>query len=287
MKKNRRPLDIALTGVGIGGFSQTTLETLEAFKRARIIFHLTSYHRKLQKYCKNVVNLESQYWTGEVDTDVYERMANIILDEAKKGPGVVMVGDGHPAYYDDVTWDIYRRGRRRGLNVRILPAISSIDSMAANCGLEMDAGGFQIFEATTIVATNQDLNPYIDTLIMQIGWFGTSIIADINESKKGRFKPFIKYLRRFYPKDHPVRVMEAPFDEKNPPVVIATKLGSLDDHHKKIMPIMSMYIPALPKDEALENEEFIQSTTDVKHLEEVADVVKKKPAGKKKTRKKK
>ena len=53
------------------------------------------------------------------------------------------------------------------------------------------------------------------------------------------------------------------------------------------MTLIFSYIPALPKDEALENEEFIQSTTDVKHLEEVADVVKKKPAGKKKTRKKK
>ena len=287
MKKSSRTLDIALTGVGIGGFSTTTLETIEAFKKARIIFHLTSYHRKLQQYCTNVVNLEKQYWTGEVDTDVYERMANIILDEAKNGPGVVMVGDGHPAYYDDVTWDIYRRGRKRGLNVRILPAISAIDSMAANCGLEIDATGFQIFEATSIVAGNQDLNPHIDTLIMQIGWFGTSLIADINESKKGRFKPFIKYLRRFYPKDHPVRVMEAPFNEQNPPVVISTKLGSLDDHHKKIMPIMSMFVPALPREAPEENEAFIKSTTDVAHLEEVADVVKKKSANRKKTRKKK
>jgi uncharacterized protein YabN with tetrapyrrole methylase and pyrophosphatase domain len=277
MKKNSKSFDIALTGVGIGGFSQTTLETLDAFKRARIIFHLTSYHRKLQQYCKQVVNLDKQYWTGEVDTDVYTRMANTILDEAKKGPGVVMIGDGHPAYYDDVTWDIYRRGRRRGLNVKILPAISSIDSMAANCGLEIHTGGFQIFDATTIMAINQDLNPYVDTLIMQIGWFGTSLVFDITHSKKGRFKPFIKYLRRFYPQDHPVRVMEAPFNEQNPPVVIATKLGSLDDHHRRIMPIMSMFIPALPEETASENEEFIKATTDVGHLEDVADVVKRKP----------
>ena len=131
------------------------------------------------------MNLDSQYWTGELDTDVYTRMANTILDEAQEGPGVVMVGDGHPAYYDDVTWDIYRRGKRRGLNVKILPAISSIDSMAANCGLEIHTGGFQIFDATTIVAINQDLNPHVDTLIMQIGWFGTSLIFDINVKQEG------------------------------------------------------------------------------------------------------
>lgn len=285
MKRSSKRFDIALTGVGIGGFSQTTLETLDAFKRARIIFHLTSYHRKFQQYCDNVVNLDKQYWTGEVDTDIYERMANTILDEARNGPGVVMVGDGHPAYYDDVTWDIYRRGKRRGLNVKILPAISSIDSMAANCGLEIHTGGFQIFDATTIMALNQEINPHIDTLIMQIGWFGTSLVFDITSSKKGRFKPFIKYLRRFYPKDHSVRVMEAPFNEQNPPVVISTKLGKLDDHHRRIMPIMSMFVPALPEDSPSENTEFIEATTDVKHLEEMADVKRnsatRKPARKK------
>src|SRR5688572_10232698 len=121
MSKNGKTFDIALTGIGIGGFEQTTLQTLEAFKRARIIFHLTSYHQRLKKYCKQVVNLDKEYWTGEVDTQVYHRLANRVLDQAKKGAGVVMVGDGHPAYYDDVTWDIYRRGKRRGLNVRIMP----------------------------------------------------------------------------------------------------------------------------------------------------------------------
>ncbi|HVQ38477.1 MAG TPA: SAM-dependent methyltransferase [Pyrinomonadaceae bacterium] len=266
----KKSFDIALTGIGIGGFEQTTLQTIDAFKRARIIFHLTSYHQRLKKYCANVVDLDKEYWTGEVDSEVYPRMANIVLDEAKKGPGVVMVGDGHPAYYDDVTWDIYRRGKRRGLDVRILPAISSIDSLAANCGLEINTGGFQIFDATTIVAINQDLNPQIDTLIMQIGWFGTSLVADITHSKRGRFKPLVDYLHRFYPADHRVRVMSAPYSAGDAPVVISTKLESLDQHHKRIMPIMSMFVPALPANESAQNEEFIQATVDIEHLKEVA-----------------
>jgi len=270
MATKTKYFDIALTGIGIGGFEQTTLQTLETFEKARIIFHLTSYHQRLKKYCKRVVNLEKEYWTGEVDTDVYPRMANIVLDEAKKGPGVVMVGDGHPAYYDDVTWDIYRRAKRRGLSVKILPAISSIDSMAANCGLEINTGGFQIFDATTIVAMNQDLNPHIDILIMQIGWFGTSLVADIEHSKKGRFKPLVDYLRRFYPEDQPVRIMSAPYTASDAPVVISARLGSLDQHHKKIMPIMSMFIPALPETAPSENEEFIRRTVDVEHLKELA-----------------
>ena len=274
MSKSRNSFDIALAGIGIGGFEQTTLETLEVFKRARIIFHLTSYHQRLRKYCKQVIDLDREYWTGELDTEVYARITHMVLDEAKRGPGVVMVGDGHPAYYDDVTWDIYRKGKRRGLKVRILPAISSIDSMAANCGLEINSNGLQILEATSIVSASQDLNPYLDTLVMQIGWFGTSLTSEISQSKKGRFKPLINYLSRFYPKDHPVRILSAPYSKNDPPVIITTKLGSLDQYHRRILPIMSLFIPGLPEEigNSKANIEFIRSTESMNHLMEIADL---------------
>src|SRR3989442_1543596 len=119
----RRSLaDIVFAGIGIGGFERTTLETLRYLKNARIILHLTSYHQLLRRYCARVVNLNKQYWTGEVDSVVYRRIADIILREAAAGSRVLVVDDGHPGFYDDVAWDVYRRGRQRGLNVRILPA---------------------------------------------------------------------------------------------------------------------------------------------------------------------
>jgi hypothetical protein len=64
--------------------------------------------------------------------------------------------------------------------------------------------------------------------------------------------------------------MSAPYTSSDAPLVISTRLGSLDQHHKKIMPIMSMFIPALPAQLASENEAFIQSTVDAEHLKELA-----------------
>jgi precorrin-6B methylase 1 len=74
MKPKKTVFDISLAGIGIGGFEQTTLETLEAIKSARIIFHLTEYHQILKKYCKQVVNLDKEYWTGDEDWMVYENL---------------------------------------------------------------------------------------------------------------------------------------------------------------------------------------------------------------------
>jgi uncharacterized protein YabN with tetrapyrrole methylase and pyrophosphatase domain len=248
MNKRKKLFDIALTGIGIGGFEQVTLATLEAFKQARIIFHLTSHHNKLKKICPNVINLEKKYWTGEVDVDVYSRLAGLLLDEARKGPGVVAVGDGHPAYYDDVTWDVYRRGKKLGLDVRILPAISCLDSMAANCDLEINASGIQILDAPSMVEYDQKINPYMDALIMQIGWFGTSSLVNMRNSRKGALVPVVDHLTRFYPAEHRVRLMRAPYDRTETPTVITTRLASLDSHHRKIVTSMCMFIPALETD---------------------------------------
>ncbi|HKP85310.1 MAG TPA: SAM-dependent methyltransferase [Blastocatellia bacterium] len=244
-KKRKKLFDIALTGIGIGGFEQVTLDTVEAFKRARIIFHLTSHHQKLKRYCKQVVNLEKKYWTGEEDNEVYGRLANLFLDEAKNGPGVVAVGDGHPAFYDDVTWDVYRRGKKLGLDVRILPAISCLDSMAANCDLEVNSSGLQIVEAATILEADQKINPYLDTLIMQIGWFDTLLLSEISHSKKERFEPVINYLTKFYPETHKVRILRAPYDKSESPTMITTSIRSMGNHHKNILTSSCLFIPAL------------------------------------------
>jgi len=245
VKKRKKSFDIALTGIGIGGFEQVTLETLETFKNARIIFHLTSHHRRLKKLCSNVVNLEGKYWTGEEDVEVYRRLADLLITEAQNGPGVVAVGDGHPAYYDDVTWDVYRRGKKLGLDVRIIPAISCLDSMAANCDLEINTNGIQILDAPSMIEWKQHLNPRLDALIMQIGWVGTSSLVNMLNSEKGAMVPVIHHLTQFYPASHRVRLMRAPYDSSERPTVITTQLGSLADHHRKIVTSMCLFIPAL------------------------------------------
>lgn len=272
MKRNKNSFDISLAGIGIGGFEQTTLETLEAIKSARIIFHLTEYHQTLKKYCKQVINLDKEYWTGDEDWRVYKRIADMILDEAKNGPGVVAIGDGHPAYYDDVTWDVYRRGKRRGLNVRILAAISCLDAMAANCGLEMNTTGLQIFDANVMTAANQKLNPYVDTLIMQIGWFGLTLTLDYAQSRKGRFEPVIRHLTKFYPETHPVKIMRAPSESTDSPTVITTKLSSLDRYHKTIYQGMCLFIPAIESESDGEFETFYEAAADKEHVLEVVEL---------------
>jgi tetrapyrrole methylase family protein/MazG family protein len=264
--------DITLAGIGIGGFDLVTLETVKAFESARVIFDFTwSHQKRLKEYGKPIIRLDDSYWSGDVDENVYRKLANIVLEEARKGPGIVYVEDGHPAFFDNVTWDVYRRGKKRGLKVRILPAISCLDSMIAKCGLEIDSAGFQVFEATSLVAYNQKFNPNVDMLIMQIGWFATSLLFAPKSNKAGRFKPLIDYLRRFYPADHPVTVMRAPGTPREEALALSTQLSGLDRHRRRIASDSCLYVPGLGLD-LEENEEFIAGTLDKEHLLEIAEI---------------
>lgn len=122
-----------------------------------------------------------------------------------------------------------------------------------------------------MIAANQRMNPYIDNLIMQIGWFGTALIADISQGKKGRYEPVIEYLTQFYPETHPVRILHAPYDKTESPTVITTKLAALDKYHKRILPSMCLFIPALVDESSNASlEEYMTKARDEEHLREMA-----------------
>jgi tetrapyrrole methylase family protein / MazG family protein len=261
--------DITIVGLPIGKLDRITPETLRVIKKARVILDLTSSLPLLKRFCKNVIDLDPDYWTGEEDAIVYKRIANKVLDQARTGPGVVLVVDGHPGIYQDLSWDIYDRGRRRALRVTILPAISFLDLMIAFCNLRVDASGLQILEATSIVAYKHRLNPQVDTLVMQIGWFGTSLLFEVEESNKERFAPLIKYLRKYYPDDHIIKLIRAPRSARERPTIISSKLSAFDRFSRRITTDMTMLIPAVDSYSTVSDNEFVRKTTDAEHVSKI------------------
>ncbi len=258
--------DITIVGLPIGKLDRITPETLKVIRKARVVLDLTSSKRLLKKLCKNVIDLDPYYWTGEEDEIVYKRIADKVLDQARTGPAVVLVVDGHPGIYQDLSWDIYDRGRRRRLKVTMLPAISFLDLMIAFCNLRIDASGLQILEATSIVAYKYRLNTEVDTLVMQIGWFGTSLLFEVEQSTKDRFAPLIKYLLKYYPADHIIKLIRAPRSAHEQPTVISSKLSTFGRFSRSITTDMTMLIPAVGTNNTVSDKDFVRKTTDTEHV---------------------
>ncbi|MCP4138383.1 MAG: hypothetical protein GY754_45900 [bacterium] len=269
--KKKYTYDIVLTGIGVGGLKRTTAEAIETIKSGRVIFHLSLYHDELKKLNRNIIDLGDLYWTGEEDTVVYNRLAETILSEARNGPGVVVVEDGHPTIYDDVSWDIYRQAKQSGLSVKIEPAISCIDAMAAFCDFEIRSCGLQFLEASSIVECRQEINPHMDALLMQVGWFGTYLLHDIEINKPERFIPLKDYLLKFYPSSHSVTIMSAPDSDDEEPVLVTSAIAAIPEYHKKINSTSNIFIPAVDKEYfTVKDTSFTKKAEDRDSLESVA-----------------
>lgn len=240
----RYPYDILLAGIGIGGPHNTTLATVELLKKARIAFNLSVHDAYVRTVCRRVIDLDEEYYSGEEDYTVYRRLARRVMNEAGRGGGVAVIDDGHPLIFDDVNTMIVRHGKRRGLRVTVLPAVSSLDVVLAQSHWNLGAGS-QIVEATHLVRYRQRLNPAFDTLVMQLGWFGVSQLVRIEPTTRERFRPLQRYLLRFYPPGHRVRIVRASQSPRDKGVALSCRLDRLVHQYRRIETDSTLLVPAL------------------------------------------
>ena len=267
----RYSYDILLAGVGIGGPSHTTLGTVSLLRRARVAFTLSVHAAWLRKICRRVVEVDERYYTGEEDAVVYRRLADVVLREARNAGGVAWVEDGHPLIYDDMCNDIKRRATRHGLRVTVLPAVSSLDTLVADHDVRFDSTGLQIVEATSLVMARQRLNPCFETLVLQLGWFGTSLLVPVVSHREERFAPLQRYLRRFYPASHKVRILRARQFARDGSPVVSCRLDRLSRQFRRIEVDSTLHLPPCEKEAAWDTE-LAEQTTDRRRLDRIARV---------------
>lgn len=234
--------DILLAGIGVGGPGRTTAEVLDALRRVRRIFSLSVHEVFLRALGPEFVSLDEIYYSGEEDVRVYDRIARLVLEEGRRQPPIALVDDGHPLIYDDVNRLILQRGRRKGLNVLAMPAVSFLDALVIEGTVPFDGTGLQIVEASTLVSKRQRLNPDFNTLILQIGWFGISELHDGDGLRSDALRPLQEHLERFFPPDHPVRVVRAGNGDIGRRKR-QLRLGSLAAAGLRIEPDCSLFVP--------------------------------------------
>jgi uncharacterized protein YabN with tetrapyrrole methylase and pyrophosphatase domain len=239
-----RLADIYVVGIGIRGLDQISQEALWALRSCRKIFHQTDQHQQLAKINPHVIDLAPLYWTNEEQIEVYERLADLIGREVENGPGVASVIYGHPLFFDDIHADLLRRSKRRGWRCEVLPGISSLDTLSID--LNIDYGeGLQVHEASDLVERKQTLNPRIHTLIFQIAEFNSYLTCDTPSTEVGRFRPMERYLKKFFPADHPIIIAFSDDGDGTGTFLLKSRINKLDSLRRKIFLGTTLYIPPI------------------------------------------
>lgn len=266
------PFDIYVLGTGMVGYRQLTREAEAALAKSERVY-LVHYQRLVQEYIEteydtDVILLTEEYTTGENRVHTYERMAQRVLDGAADADGPVSFAlYGHPMVFVSPARWVIDDGRDRGLTVKVLPGISSMDCLYADIELDPAEHGLQMFEATDLLVREFEPNPAIPAMIWQIGSVG-SVLHSTAESAPERFTPIREYLQRYYPADHTAYLLQTATYPITNSTQLEFTLDSFEAIHDQITATHTLYLPPA-ETRGVKNHDLFERLTSHDHLETI------------------
>ena len=144
---------------------------------------------------------------------------------------------------DSALYDALHEASGVHTDLVVLPAISCLATLCVDLGIDY-GDGLQVFEASDLMLNEDPLNPRLHTLILQphvVAWSNT---PDSVKVVKGMFRPFQRYLRRFYPGHHPVLFVVS--DDGEGGARLTTRIDRIDHYRRYIcqqQPASTVYLP--------------------------------------------
>lgn len=105
--------------------------------------------------------------------------------------------------------------------------------------------GTQIFEANQLVIYDLPMNPYLSTFILQVGWFGMSVLTKKPAKRRNRFGPLSDHLLKYYLETHPAIFIMSTDRPERSNVILRTTVSQIYSNATKIHSGMILYLPRL------------------------------------------
>jgi len=244
------PADLFLLGSGIFSFFDVTLYTQKILAACKTVYHLhdlPTLERYLAEITPNPVNLMPVYYVdGRKRDDIYEDIVRHVIDGAEKEQPVALLMHGHPLVYSTISQRILEVCGERGLRVDVVPALSSLDRIFVDLGLDIASRGLQILHASAVVPERLPLNPHVDCIFFQIASIMNPLATRGRSSLPEEVTPFKDYLLDFYPPEHVVHVVESAVELGFETRITPSQLGRLEDIAPAMTYTSSLFVQALP-----------------------------------------
>jgi tetrapyrrole methylase family protein/MazG family protein len=203
-QSQRSNVDVYLVGAGIIFPEHLTIETVEILTLCKRIGTnlpeaiLEGLPEDLRAKC---VSLWSLYQDGRIRTENYLDVFHAIVELTEVDTPIAWLTPGHPIIFDSVSAALLTEGKSRGWNVRVIPAVSSIDTMLAELGYD-PAHGMLIHEATGLVRRRIPVVRSVALMLLQPAVFDVNIAIIAGDSAGPDLSPLRDYLCEFHDADH-------------------------------------------------------------------------------------
>ena len=161
---------ITIVGLGPGNPEHLTREAWDVLSQASEVWLRTERHPTVVGFPPGVTIRALDYIYEGTDrfSDVYQAIADRILELGERPEGVVYAVPGHPLVGEATVTAILSRARRAGLPTRIIGGLSFVEVTLTALGLDA-LDGLQIGDAIAVASCHHPpLNPDLPALLGQL-----------------------------------------------------------------------------------------------------------------------
>jgi len=236
-----------LVGFGVENGLQLTIEGQRAVSQAEHVYSigLPDMLRRLFKSSRiPVTELDDRFDNGKDYAEAYVDVADYVLKQAVLEPPVALLVPGNPMFQNTLSRFLVQTARQRSIAVRVFPSVSIVDALISDIGLDVTAGGLQVFDARQIVRREWTINARIPLFLLSLG--GLFEAAADEASRVESLAALGVHLARFYPHGHPVTLVTHSTgrgDIKHSTV----RLGRLANLAPHVMMASALFVDVVPR----------------------------------------
>ena len=159
---------IKIVGLGPGAPEALTIGAVKTLEESSNLYFRTEKHPTvdyLRGRLKGFKTCDNYYEEGSSFDEVYQNIANDIIEEYKKNNDLVYAVPGHPLVAERSVLNIIELCEKNNIEYTILPAVSFVDAMMDSLKID-PIEGLKIIDAFDI--KNQILDKRIGTIITQV-----------------------------------------------------------------------------------------------------------------------
>lgn len=238
---------LIVVGSGIKSVGHLTIEAQGWIEHSDVVLYCVADPATeiwIKENSKYSIDLYQFYGNEKRRLDTYIDMADEMLKFVRKGKNVCGVFYGHPGVFVYPSHRAVQIALQEGYKAAILPAISALDCLYADCRVDPSSKGSQTVEATDLLLRGRKIATDGHVVVWQIGCVG-----DLGFNFAGydnrNLNILVDYLETFYKPDHEVVHYQGAQYPMCPSVVEKMPLKHL--RKTAVTGISTLYIP--PQDE--------------------------------------
>ena len=220
---------LVVLGLGIRAIGHVSVEAIAQMETADTLLYLVgdaTAENLVTGLHPQAFSLALYYQAGRPRADAYEAMIDHVLGSVRRGDRTVVACYGHPAICAYAPHEAIRRARAEGFVAVMLPAVSSVDCLFADLGVDPADGGCQMYEASEFFVNVCRPDPSSHLILWQVGMFGDwnhrAGTADARD-----LTLLVQKLCTVYPSSHLATLYEASTSVGRGPQLVRVPLGAL------------------------------------------------------------